>query len=128
MQVTRWRLRCGLPGLLLTLLLQPAVAETSEPEPSGLWWAEGGAAQVEIALARAEARCGVIRAEAAEEIARRTDVAAFDFDLLRRETDPKAKTAVIGPAGERKVLFAAIMNDRDRAAGRAGVGAVMGRS
>jgi aldehyde:ferredoxin oxidoreductase len=47
-------------------------------------------------------------------------------ELLRRETDPKVKTAVIGPAGERKVLFAAIMNDRDRAAGRAGVGAVMG--
>jgi aldehyde:ferredoxin oxidoreductase len=47
-------------------------------------------------------------------------------DALRRETDEKAKTAVIGPAGERRVLFAAIMNDRDRAAGRAGVGAVMG--
>ena len=44
-------------------------------------------AEVEIALARAEARCGVIPAEAAEEIAKRTDVAAFDFDLLRRETD-----------------------------------------
>ena len=42
---------------------------------------------VEIALARAEARCGVIPAEAAEQIATRTDVAAFDFDLLRRETD-----------------------------------------
>ncbi len=47
-------------------------------------------------------------------------------DVLRQETDAKAKTAVIGPAGERQVLFAAIMNDRDRAAGRAGVGAVMG--
>ncbi len=44
-------------------------------------------AQVEIALARAEARCGVIPAEAAEEIAERTDVSALDFDLLRRETD-----------------------------------------
>src|SRR5216683_2608079 len=44
-------------------------------------------AEVEIALARAEARCGVIPAEAAEEIARRTDVGAFDFDLLRSETD-----------------------------------------
>ena len=44
-------------------------------------------AEVEIALARAEARCGVIPTEAAEEIARRTDVAALDFDLLRRETD-----------------------------------------
>ena len=44
-------------------------------------------AEIEVALARAEARCGVIPAEAAEEIAKRTDVAALDFELLRRETD-----------------------------------------
>ena len=44
-------------------------------------------AEVEVALAKAEARCGVIPAEAAIEIAKRTDVSAFDFDLLRRETD-----------------------------------------
>jgi 3-carboxy-cis,cis-muconate cycloisomerase len=44
-------------------------------------------AEVEIALAKAEARCGVIPAEAAEEIAKRTDVSALDFDLLRSETD-----------------------------------------
>jgi 3-carboxy-cis,cis-muconate cycloisomerase len=44
-------------------------------------------AEVEVALARAEARCGVIPADAAEEIARRTDVSALDFDLLRQETD-----------------------------------------
>src|SRR4051795_4419771 len=44
-------------------------------------------AEVEIALARAEARCGVIPAEAAEEIARPTDVSALDFDLWRQETD-----------------------------------------
>ena len=43
--------------------------------------------EVEIALARAEARCGVIPVEAAEQIAKQTDVSAFDFDLLRRETD-----------------------------------------
>jgi aldehyde:ferredoxin oxidoreductase len=47
-------------------------------------------------------------------------------DILKAETDPKAKTSVIGPAGEKQVLFASIMNDRDRAAGRSGVGAVMG--
>ena len=40
-------------------------------------------AEVEIALAKAEARCGVIPAQAAEEIAKRTDVSALDFDLLR---------------------------------------------
>ena len=45
---------------------------------------------------------------------------------LKAETDPKAKVACIGPAGERGVLFASVMNDKDRAAGRSGVGAVMG--
>lgn len=45
---------------------------------------------------------------------------------LRAETDTAARTAVIGPAGEAGVRFAAIMNDRHRAAGRSGVGAVMG--
>jgi 3-carboxy-cis,cis-muconate cycloisomerase len=44
-------------------------------------------AEVEIALAKAEARCGVIPVEAAEAIAKRTNVAALDFDLLRSETD-----------------------------------------
>lgn len=38
----------------------------------------------------------------------------------------KLHIASIGPAGENLVKFAAIMNDGHRAAGRAGVGAVMG--
>ncbi len=45
---------------------------------------------------------------------------------LLGETDPKARVACIGPAGEKLVLFAAIMNDTYRAAGRSGVGAVLG--
>ncbi|UCE52447.1 MAG: aldehyde ferredoxin oxidoreductase family protein [Desulfobacterales bacterium] len=45
---------------------------------------------------------------------------------LLAETDFKARVACIGPAGEKGVLFASIMNDKDRAAGRSGVGAVMG--
>ncbi len=47
-------------------------------------------------------------------------------DLLLAETDPKARVACIGPAGERLVKVAAIMNDKHRAAARSGVGAVMG--
>ncbi|MEA3351236.1 MAG: aldehyde ferredoxin oxidoreductase family protein [Chloroflexota bacterium] len=47
-------------------------------------------------------------------------------DRLLEETEPKAKVACIGPAGERLVKFASIMNDKHRAAGRSGVGAVMG--
>jgi aldehyde:ferredoxin oxidoreductase len=37
-----------------------------------------------------------------------------------------AKVTVIGPAGENLVRFAAIINDKHRAAGRGGAGAVMG--
>ena len=47
-------------------------------------------------------------------------------DAIRAETDDGAKIACIGPAGENQVLFAAVMNDMHRAAGRSGVGAVMG--
>ena len=47
-------------------------------------------------------------------------------DILLAETDPKGRVACIGPAGENLVLYAAIMNDKHRAAGRSGVGAVMG--
>jgi len=38
----------------------------------------------------------------------------------------KVKVSSIGPAGENLVLFAAIINDKNRANGRCGVGAVMG--
>ena len=48
-------------------------------------------------------------------------------DGLKRETGiPNLRVACIGPAGENKVRFACIMNDKHRAAGRSGVGAVMG--
>jgi len=47
-------------------------------------------------------------------------------DIILAETDPKAKVACIGPAGERLARIAVIMNDKHRAAARSGVGAVMG--
>lgn len=43
--------------------------------------------EVEVALARAQGRCGVIPAEAAHEIAQRCNLEALDFELLRKETD-----------------------------------------
>ena len=47
--------------------------------------------------------------------------------LLKDEVgDPKAEVAQIGPAGENRVRFAAIMNMVNRANGRTGLGAVMG--
>ncbi len=47
--------------------------------------------------------------------------------ILREEFgDNLAKVACIGPAGENLVKFACVINDEHRAAGRTGVGAVMG--
>jgi aldehyde:ferredoxin oxidoreductase len=40
--------------------------------------------------------------------------------------DPLTRVSSIGKAGENGVLFAAVVNDMHRAAGRSGVGAVMG--
>jgi len=47
-------------------------------------------------------------------------------EMLQKENDPKSKVLCIAPAGEKLSLLAAIMNEVDRAAGRGGVGAVMG--
>ncbi len=48
-------------------------------------------------------------------------------DALRAElADRKVRVACIGPAGEKLVRFAAVMNDKGRAAARTGLGAVMG--
>lgn len=47
--------------------------------------------------------------------------------LIQREFgEPKIQVACIGPAGEKLVRYAAIMSGRFRAAGRTGIGAVMG--
>jgi len=48
-------------------------------------------------------------------------------DTIKRDTGmPDCSVAAIGQAGENRVLYAAIVNDKFRAAGRSGVGAVMG--
>ncbi len=47
-------------------------------------------------------------------------------DQILSETDMDARVACIGPAGEKLVRYACVINDKHRAAGRSGVGAVMG--
>jgi len=46
--------------------------------------------------------------------------------LKKLHQDPLLRVSSIGLAGENKVLFASVVNDLHRAAGRSGVGAVMG--
>jgi aldehyde:ferredoxin oxidoreductase len=47
-------------------------------------------------------------------------------DALQESSSQKLTVAAIGPAGENLVTYAAIMNNKNRAAGRCGLGAVMG--
>jgi len=49
-----------------------------------------------------------------------------DEALHARHQDPQLRIAAIGRAGELGVRYACVINDLDRAAGRSGVGAVMG--
>jgi len=46
--------------------------------------------------------------------------------LTEASGDSKSRVSIIGPAGEKLSLIASIMNEKYRAAGRSGVGAVMG--
>ena len=47
-------------------------------------------------------------------------------DAIQNDLGKQFKVACIGPAGEKKVRIACVMNDKHRAAGRCGLGAVMG--
>jgi aldehyde:ferredoxin oxidoreductase len=47
-------------------------------------------------------------------------------DMLRNIHGPKTEAAVIGPSGESLSLISCVVNNKGRAAGRSGLGAVMG--
>jgi len=75
-------------------------------------WTYLNIADDKIELLNAEKYVGMLSAQVDEE--------------LKSVYGTNASVLNIGPAGEEKALLAAIMNDKDRAAGRSGVGAVMG--
>ncbi len=51
---------------------------------------------------------------------------AYETEDSLKKIEPKGQALVIGVPGEKKMLMASIMNDYGRAAGRSGLGAVMG--
>lgn len=55
-----------------------------------------------------------------------TSVWDTEEGIKARHQDPNIRVASIGVSGEKGVKFACIVNDMDRAAGRSGVGTVMG--
>lgn len=86
-----------------------AVVIQGKAETPVYLWIQDGAVEIRDAAAL----WGKLTAEAQE--------------MLRQELgDDKVRVAQIGPAGENLVRFAAVMHDVNRAAGRSGMGAVMG--
>jgi len=55
-----------------------------------------------------------------------TSVWDTEEGIKKKHNDPNIRVASIGISGEKGVKFAGIVNDMDRAAGRSGVGTVMG--
>ncbi len=55
-----------------------------------------------------------------------SEVADAERAIQKELGDERIRTATIGPGGEKKVRFACILNDISHAAGRSGMGAVMG--
>ncbi|HET7342585.1 MAG TPA: aldehyde ferredoxin oxidoreductase family protein [Methylomirabilota bacterium] len=102
--------QCGgfFPAEMRTAGTDAIVFTGQSPEPVYLWLHDG---QAELRPARH--LWGKVTA---------------DVDRLLKDElgDPKIEIAQVGPAGENKVRFAAIMNMANRANGRTGMGAVMG--
>lgn len=88
--------------------LDAVVFYGTSPEPVYLYVNNG-----DVELRSAEHLWGKLTADVQEQI-------------QEEHGDSKIRVAQIGPGGENRVLYAAIMHDINRAAGRSGLGAVMG--
>ncbi len=111
----------------------PLTGFVGEANSGGFWGPELRFAGYDglVITGKAEPWAVLVIEEGRPRLLHRPDLAGLDTyqvqDQLRRDLGlPKARVAAIGPAGERLVRYAAIMNDHGRAAGRTGMGAVMG--
>jgi aldehyde:ferredoxin oxidoreductase len=104
-----------------------------ESEAGGFWGAELKRAGFEaVVIEGSSPRPVYLRIKDGEAEIRDADhlwgLETADTERTIREElgDQRIRTAVIGPAGEKRVRFACILNDITHAAGRTGMGAVMG--
>jgi aldehyde:ferredoxin oxidoreductase len=108
----------------------PATGVYGHANAGGFWGAEFAKAGYDALVITGKAATPVYLyvTDSGIEIRAADDLWGMEVSPLsdRLEGPEKAKVACIGPAGENLVLIAGIMNDRNRAAARAGGGAVMG--
>ena len=120
-------------GRYMVVTKGPLTGTVACSNSGGFWGAELKKAGYDMVIIEGKAekpvyisiKNGNIKIENAEDLWGLDTHTATDI-LLEKFGEKDAKVACIGPAGERQVLFACIVNDKHRAAGRTGVGAVMG--
>ncbi len=111
----------------------PLTGAFGESECGGFWGAELKRAGYDAVIVEGRAEEPVyLRVDSQKAEIRRAgglwglEVAEAERAIHRELGDTRIRTAMIGPAGERLVRFACIFNDISHAAGRTGLGAVMG--
>ncbi|MBN1483534.1 MAG: aldehyde ferredoxin oxidoreductase family protein [Chloroflexia bacterium] len=113
--------------------LSPLSGIWGESNSGGFWGPELRFAGYDglIITGRAEAPVWLSIVEGRPELREAGDLWGLDAYAAQERVrellgEPKARVACIGPAGERLVRMAAVVNDHGRVAGRTGMGAVMG--
>ena len=111
----------------------PLTGGFGEADAGGFWQTEVKKAGFDEILLKGEAKTPLWLwiSDGKAELRDATHVWGFEVAdaeaKMREETKEKlARTALIGPAGEKKVRIACVINDLNHVAGRCGLGAVMG--
>jgi aldehyde:ferredoxin oxidoreductase len=112
--------------------ISPLTGLLGSSNAGGYFGAELRAAGVQTLLVRGRARCPVTLCIDGEQVELREASHLWGLDTraateaLQHELGTKSKLMVIGPGGENLVRYACIMTGTRHAAGRTGMGAVMG--
>lgn len=119
-------------GRYMVITKSPLSGTIASSNSGGFWGAELKAAGYDIVILEDKADTPVYitieddKVEIKDATHLWGKVVSETTDLLKKEMPEKSRIMTIGPGGERLSKMGAIMNDYDRAAGRSGVGAVMG--
>ncbi len=120
-------------GRYMVVTISPLTGTIASSNSGGYWGTELKRAGYDMIIleGKSESPCYIYINDDTVEIKDATKywgkLVSETTDLLTDEVgDARARVLTIGPAGERQSLLASIMNEKYRAAGRSGVGAVMG--
>lgn len=124
---------CPTAGRYMVITKSPLSGTVASSNSGGYWGPQLKAAGYDMLILEGRAESPVYmvidddKVELRDATAHWGKVVSETTDALMEEAGlPKARVLMIGPAGQQMSLIASIMNDKHRAAGRSGVGAVMG--